>query len=306
MAPTALRSLPPRSLETLYPPVPGHHWFDGAAECRFDATGTLARPANRWWLCEHALLAYSDAKEVQSVLRPWYGSVTPAQDDASSGFAYLARASDYAVLAFRGTEVFRPGDPYPKLRAVLGDWISDAALARRRWQGAGTAHRGFILAFEALWRHIETLLGMLPEELPVYCCGHSLGGALAVLAALRLHDRNRHRCLHLLTLGQPAIGDAACVGALAALDYIRLVNGRDLIARLPPAWMGYRHGGKLVRLASAPALRAGDLVTAVERRWSRWLAALTPDVLVDHAPLHYSVAAWNAAVSATREAHCGD
>lgn len=297
MASTTVRSLPPRSLESLYPPVPGHHWFEGAAECRFDVSAALARPANRWWLCEHALLAYSDAEEVRNVLQPWYGSISPAQDAASSGFAYLARATDYAVLAFRGTEVFRPGDPCPKLRAVLADWVNDAALARSIWQGPGTAHRGFVLAFEALWRSVGRALETLPDGLPLYCCGHSLGGALAVLAALRLHARGPCRPLHVLTLGQPAVGDAACVAPLAALDYIRLVHSRDLITRLPPAWMGYRHAGTEVRLATAPAQPGGGIRPGVGRRWSRWLAALTPDVLVDHAPLHYCVAAWNAALA---------
>lgn len=293
----AFKRLPARSLETLYPPIPGHRWFDGHEDLGFDASAGTGASGNRWWLCEHALLAYSEAPEVTAVLAPLYAQTHTLHDRAGSGFAYLAQAHDHAVLALRGTEVFKPGDPWRKLRAVVADWVSDAAIARAPWQGEGRAHRGFAAALAALWPGIEAAVQALPPGLPLYCCGHSLGGALAALCLLRLHASvGADRSLHLLTLGQPAIGDAGCVAALTGHDYARLVHGRDLIARLPPAWMGYRQAGTAIPL-DPPAHAAPD---AGERRvWSGWLAALTPDWLADHAPLHYSIAAWNAAAAAS-------
>lgn len=305
-----VRRLPAPSLESLYPPIMGHDYFHGHRQQAFVAAAGLAHAGNRWWLAEHALLSYTDATEVRSTLAPWYPQLTTVAHAASSGFAYLAVAADHAVLALRGTEVFKPGDPWRKLRAVIADWISDAAVARVNWDGPGKVHRGFRGAFEALWPGLVPAVDVLPPQLPLYCCGHSLGGALALLATQRLQQwpSRRDAPLHCLSAGQPRVGDGDFKAALSTLDIVRLVNGRDLVARLPPGWTGYRHVGRKLAL-DATASTAGqeavdrELDQVAPSRLSLWLGAMTPAALVDHSPLHYALRAWNAALEPVADSH---
>lgn len=291
------RSLPERSLETLYPPVPGYRFFAGADELPFVAAAGLTLAGNHWWLAEHALLAYSAAATVRDTLALREVEVVLVDNPRSNGFAALSVAADHAVLVFRGTEVFKPGDPWSKVRSVLRDWSSDAAVARVEWDGPGRVHRGFRDAFEALWPALKPALQTLRCDLPLFCCGHSLGGALALLAAARLAPLRSAR-LHLLTLGQPRVGDAGFKAALTGLDMLRLVNGSDMVARLPPGWMGYRHVGRR-RVLGARRKDAGEPEAPASghgSRLSRWLGRMTPAGLADHSPLHYSVRAWNASL----------
>jgi hypothetical protein len=292
------RALPSRSLETLYPPVPGYRFFDGAGDLPFAPTAGLRAPGNHWWLAEHALLAYSGVPAVRDTLALRDVEAVLVDNPRSNGFAALSVAADHAVLVFRGTEVFKPGDPWSKVRSVLTDWASDAAVARVAWDGPGRVHRGFRDAFEALWPALKPALQALRCDQPLYCCGHSLGGALALLAAARLQAVRPSAPLHLLTLGQPRVGDADFKAALSDLDALRLVNGRDLVARLPPGWMGYRHVGRKRVLGDGPAAAAeGDEAASDQTsRLSRWLGRMTPAGLADHSPLHYTLRAWNAAL----------
>ena len=46
----------------------------------------------------------------------------------------------------------------------------------------------------------------------------------------------------LFTYGSPRVGDKRFVN-FVELDHARWVNNNDLVTRVPPAWMGYRHGG---------------------------------------------------------------
>ena len=46
----------------------------------------------------------------------------------------------------------------------------------------------------------------------------------------------------LYTFGSPRVGDKRYVNFIA-LQHYRFVNNNDIVTRVPPAWMGYRHTG---------------------------------------------------------------
>jgi triacylglycerol lipase len=290
----APKVLPPPSLATLNPPIRDYRYFDAAAPWPFASERGIGSARNAWWMAEHALLAYAEPTVVLAALEAQGYRAQLLQDRASSGHAYVALARDHAVLAFRGTEVLNPGDAPSKFVDVARDWLVDARFAQVALAGGGRAHGGFVAALDALWPQIESCLDGAAQW---WCTGHSLGGALAALAALRL-DRAGRSLAGAITFGQPRCVDRDAAQALDRLPLRRVVNGCDLIPRLPPPRLGFKHGGERLHL-DAERLRAyGATLRAHLRELPRNLrhgpGALTPLELIDHAPLHYAIKCHNA------------
>lgn len=292
----ARKLVPPPSLATLNPPVRGHRYFDAAGHWPFEPQAAVASSRNVWWMAEHALLAYANHDDVVSALALHGYEATVLHDSGSSGHAYLALAPDHAVLAFRGTEVLNPGDAPSKFIDVARDWLVDARFAQVLLTGGGRAHGGFHAALAALWPQLEPWLASVPRW---WCTGHSLGGALAALAALRL-QRAGHTVAGIITFGQPRCGDLDTAQALNALPMLRIVNACDLVPRLPPARLGFKHGGQRLHLDAGNLRGYGATLRAhlreLPRNLRHGLGALTPIELIDHAPLHYAIKCHNAAL----------
>jgi hypothetical protein len=178
----------------------------------------------------------------------------------------IIQASSRIVVAFRGTEP-----------SVWQDVLTDAAAFTKKVDWLGTtaekAHQGFLEALESVWEDLSSELSKLYRDnatlsLPVYFCGHSLGGALAVLAAARflgdkdlsdpddIHSRNKvFGGVH--TIGQPRVGNSDFVRRMESLfcgRYTRAVNHRDIVPHLPPPGEHYTHFGILHYLDSRDAL----------------------------------------------------
>lgn len=276
MEPPLEREALPRdtTFEALFAPVRDRPYLVGAERHPRVATPAFV-PANAWWLAELALLAYvPEHAFVDDVLaRAGFRDVEPFAAGSTHGFV----ADE--VCVFRGT------DDLDDLRKDL-----DAKLVPAEH---GRVHRGFRDALELVWDTLEPrLCGRAP-----LLAGHSLGGALAVLAAARLP---RVRAVY--TFGAPRVGDAAFRDALD-LPLHRVVNNNDLVPRLPP--LPYRHAGALWYLDAGGRLRAqprrrdrvreqlrGHAERARDnaRRWASGdLASVPYDSLIDHAPLHYAI-----------------
>ena len=74
-----------------------------------------------------------------------------------------------------------------------------------------------------------------------YITGHSLGGALAQIAAAALDRDNLAACY---TFGSPRVGTAGFDEQVKCPHY-RVINNWDLIPGLPLAFFrGYRHNGE--------------------------------------------------------------
>jgi predicted lipase len=156
--------------------------------------------------------------------------------------AYLATNDDHIIVAFRGTES-------PTTIEGLKDWLlTDAANLLIVPEGrlgtdlaaAGVAakfHQGFVTAIGDIWAPLfEAVTAELKKsERPLWLTGHSLGGALAVLAAW-LFKRKFIRVHQVYTFGGPMIGNKE---AIAAIDrefpgkIFRYVNHPDPVPKLP-------------------------------------------------------------------------
>jgi triacylglycerol lipase len=197
---------------------------------------------------------------------------------------FVAIDGDTRVLAFRGTTEMR-------------DWLTDAdcRLERVAWLPAGHAHRGFLRAFDANVPAITSALNAIGRaELPLLITGHSLGGALATLAAARLTISGNPPAA-VVTCGQPRVGDerfTAWYQPVLGERHLRLVNHHDLVARVAPRALGYRHIGSLRWYDEQGRLSADGA------GWASWLkdthfkldevVALLRDGIDDHSSSTYA------------------
>jgi len=295
-----MRPLPAATLDNLNPPVRGYRYFDHA-DTALDRDQGVRSVKNRWLLAEFAMLAYEDETRIAAVLNSRARSVFPLCGATHRGFGFVADLDGTdAVLAFRGTQVFKPGDALGKFRAIARDYWTDARIERRRMCEVTWVHAGFADSCTELLDCLHSS-GLLAAPRRWWIAGHSLGGALAVLAAERLAACADQQVAGVATYGQPRVGNDQHAARLAHLPICRVVHGCDAIPTLPPERLGFAHASPEHVLAST---RRNDYPGTVLRHvlgyWQRWrfgLGALTPVALMDHAPLYYVTHCYNEYVS---------
>ncbi|MGP3790266.1 lipase family protein [Pseudomonas sp. B392_1p] len=104
-------------------------------------------------------------------------------------------------------------------------------------EGIGQAHQGFYRAFKAVKAFVEPYLLNFHTGQKIVVCGHSLGGAIALLLAEWIRRNEQKHDVLLYTFGAPRAGDRAFVEGASALVHHRLVNHNDPIPSLPATWM---------------------------------------------------------------------
>jgi triacylglycerol lipase len=120
------------------------------------------------------------------------------------------------VLAFRGTQV--------NVQDIAADCKANLVSA----PGGGRVHAGFLGAFECVEGRIEEALRK-HEGPPVYITGHSLGGALALVATRYLSSDSTGATY---TYGCPRVADDAFFASIKTPVY-RIVNAADTVPRVP-------------------------------------------------------------------------
>ena len=164
----------------------------------------------------------------------------------------------FAVLVFRGTQ--------QSYKDVMID-LNCGILPFR--DGEIGVHKGFRAALDSAWDMIDPYLSGL--TCPLFYTGHSLGAALAVLAASRRAPQAVY------SFASPRIGNEAFAASLADVPVYRVVDDQDAVTSLPPKLLGFRHVGAL------------QLLRAPEDDRSFWqdIVAGPPKPLADHAPVNY-------------------
>jgi triacylglycerol lipase len=175
--------------------------------------------ANALYLAHAADIAYHRAPAAAAAER--LGLKAPAfRSKLTRARGFLGVCDTHAVLSFRGT------DP-----VTLPNWLTVVAvrlIACAEYEGR--VHHGFNYALRRTWSRVESVLDEVGDK-PLFLTGHSMGGAMAVLAGCRLAKAERPAAAT-YTFGAPRVGDHHfCRGY--ELPTYRLVNRLDLVPELP-------------------------------------------------------------------------
>jgi triacylglycerol lipase len=185
---------------------------------------------------------------------------------------YVAEGDKAIVVAFRGSQA-------PNSLDGLKDWLLTNAndlliLPEGRigtdFVAAGVGarfHRGFLEALAEIWDLLFAAVdaAMKSKERPLWVTGHSLGGALALLAAWRL-QRSFMPVHQVYTFGSPMIGNAVAAEAFQsefADKIFRYVDEEDLVPLLPAfSLVANAYGHCLNEVALGAAIKAAEAAGA--------------------------------------------
>ena len=121
----------------------------------------------------------------------------------------------------------------------LADFLRDAdARQVSHADGQGKIHRGFHDAFLVARAFVERYMrAFYRKGQTILVCGHSLGGAIALLLAEWLQRLPNSPDVQLYTYGSPRTGNRTFAQAAQSLPHHRLVNHNDPIPSVPATWM---------------------------------------------------------------------
>jgi hypothetical protein len=206
--------------------------------------------------------------------------------------AFIFRKGRHIVLVFRGSQQAADWGTNFKFRMKQ---FAFTQTAQQAVPPQGEVHRGFHDA----WQSVEhDVLAQLKQwwtpDSQLWITGHSLGGALAALAATSLEYQG-FKVSGLYTFGQPRVGDWAFtreVNDRMGDRMFRYVNNNDIVPLIPPQFNPlnpgrlYGHMGQFRYFSFRGKLFKNSYIT---QRWGdRLLGFLAgikqpgPDVVADH------------------------
>ncbi|WP_369990716.1 lipase family protein [Pseudomonas xanthosomatis] len=149
--------------------------------------------------------------------------------DSTDTQAYITHNAEVMVVAIRGTN---------ELMADV--WRDLDALQVPFAEGEGRVHRGFYEAAQRAFGFVSSYRARFQQNQQLIICGHSLGGAVALLLAEMLRRTDPTLTLQLYTYGAPRAGDTSFMQGAADLVHYRMVYDDDPVPSLPAPWMNTR------------------------------------------------------------------
>lgn len=299
------KEVPVFTWANLAPPYLEHAYFADHDLRPFQADAASFNQANAWWLAEASTLAYAD----EAFAVEWFkkaGLDTVRFFDKNSTQCFVASNREFAVVAFRGSEVWkRKGKT--DTRVVAADFMTNADFWLTDWPRGGKVHRGFKNALDEVWEELFAYLTALQRGgRKIWMTGHSLGAALATLAADRYGEVQG-----VYTFGSPRVGDLRFKEGYSNRAY-RLVNGSDIVTKIPPSGF-YMHVGelRLIDRKGKIAIQPTEKISrppsggvnvggagSFENKNPHKASVFVPDAVSDHVPLLYAILIWNHLVDA--------
>jgi triacylglycerol lipase len=206
---------------------------------------TTLSKANAYWMARIAGAAYIKkgeqdyAPDENAVLKdlkdeePKFLSVLGVSKNSAQ--AVLVEHEDYFCFAFRGTD-------------EKTDWLDNLNMFPERAL-FGEFHRGFWNSVGDVWEPLyKRYLDLNPKgakRRPIFLTGHSLGGAMATVAAARLIQMDSP-FVSTYTFGQPrsmTLETSRIFNQSAMNRFFRFQNNNDIVTRMPSRIMSYSHVG---------------------------------------------------------------
>ncbi|HPT85311.1 MAG TPA: lipase family protein [Bacillota bacterium] len=182
-------------------------------------------------------LAY---REVQPVYQS--GVIEFISDPVTDVQCYLRRCGKTLYITFRGSDSPR-------------DWKTNFMFDKMTIPYGNTAspirvHRGFITAYKSPFvrNAIHRAVSCGVESVKI--AGHSQGAALAILCSVDLEYNFPDLDYEVYLFGAPRVGNKAFRDSYnrRLLKVFRIENGNDIVTKLPPAFLGYRHVGMKIHI----------------------------------------------------------
>jgi triacylglycerol lipase len=221
--------------------------YSPSAFANFKATVTDLNLGNALAMMWMSQLAYETGRQatIDAVAPQWgFSSVSPfvkrktAVHGSFDTTGLLGERNDAIVLVFAGTDV--------------GVWQTVATDGEVFRSPDTDTHVGFQTALNAAQDTIRQASDKSKQTgKPLWIAGHSLGAALAALAA-QFAVSLGHAANAVYLFGMPRAGGARFQAAyngnakLGPVSY-RFVHGHDVVARVPPSANGYRHIGRVLQ-----------------------------------------------------------
>jgi triacylglycerol lipase len=207
----------------------------------FFAKAVKYQPVNAYWLGQCATYAYKNAAAIKSKVMDEWGFDKYHFIQRADTQCFIASTDKIVVLSFRGTEVSK-----------YKDLLSDADLSLVNGYG-GKVHKGFKQAYHKVRRQIDNKFkAHNAAAKTVWITGHSLGGALAVLAAYDLKKKG-YKVNGVYTMGQPRVGNSGYANAFEKClrnRCFRFVEKNDKVPEMPLKEFGCVHAGQAIYIAS--------------------------------------------------------
>lgn len=215
----------------------------------------------------YAQMAYQDCRD--------WPAATEVFDSATDTKAVIWGKQD-VVIALRGT-------------FDMPNWLLDLDVRKVPLAGASAVkvHAGFLRGANALLPLIINALLPFPQwpaprkdsVSSITIVGHSLGGAMATLMALALHNQG-FNVVNVVTFASPRVGNAAwreLYNAALGEATMRVVAAGDLVPLVPGVLDGYRHVGQEVFLDVKAWLNPSRITEVLCDSWRAWLAVCRRD-----------------------------
>lgn len=202
-----------------------------------------------------SLGAYDDEESLlmRSMLyaRGWTIEKISNQTNRAYAKGYLVSKGDTKILAIAGTENLK--DIEINFRVGRVHLYDDTTLAIDEKKSGDKifVHRGFrdyadVILGDGLGDRLKTSLKQNPNE-KLYLTGHSLGGSVAIVTALRLADAGFGKDrVKVISFGAPAVGSRALANVYTDKIDLTRVEMRGDVVKKSLRVLGYVHFGKAV------------------------------------------------------------